>query len=199
MNARLHTDDRFDRLHKSGRVGVHRLIGKPRRFWIYLVSALLGVALLTGAGIVFVQMSGSSIVDWSEEEVGPIAPVAPKVKAELDPEAPVVVLNGTSMPGFGAIVDGIITSNAWGLILFSGEAASNDVQISAVFYSSEADEAAALGLAKELGGVGTFQSSEYDQYGARLVVLLGADYAGPGKEQFVAAEPAPEVEAEETE
>ena len=47
-------------------------------------------------------------------------------------------------------------------------------------------------LAKELGGVSTFQGSDYDEYGARLIVLLGADYAGPGSDQLVVPEPAAE-------
>lgn len=178
--------DRFDDLPKSGRVGAHRIVGSPRRFWIYLVSAVVGVALLTAAGIIAIQVSGASSNSGTEQTDTQSA--EPKVKPELDPEAPVVVLNGTSMPGFGAIVDGIITDNGWGKILFSGEAAANDVAISAVFYSSVADESAALALANELGGVSIFQSYDYTQYGAKLVVLLGADYGGPGSEQFVPVE-----------
>ena len=89
-----------------------------------------------------------------------------------------------------ACPNGAITQNGWGQILFSAPAASSDVKISAVFYSTPEDEAAALGLAKELGGVSTFQSSDYDEYGARLIVLLGVDYAGPGSDQLVVPEPA---------
>lgn len=158
---------------------------------MYAVSALAGVALLTGVGIVVVQSLGDgNMTDWLTEVEEEPVPVEPQVAPALDPAAPVVVLNGTSMPGFGAVVDGIITQNQWGQILFSGDAAASDVEISAVFYSAPEDEAAALGLAKELGGVSIYQNDEYAQeYGARLVVLLGADYAGPGSEQFVPAEP----------
>lgn len=186
--------DRFDDAVKGGRVGAHRVIGKPRRFWIYLVSALIGIALLTGAGVIILQVTGANLQSMAGSGGTATEPTKKpaSVKAELDPTAQVVVLNGTAMSGFEAIVDSAITQNGWGQILFSAPAASSDVQISAVFYSAPADEAAALGLAKELGGVSTFQSSDYDEYGARLIVLLGADYAGPGSEQLVTSEPAAE-------
>jgi len=181
--------DRFDAVERRARVGVHRVIGRPRRFWLYLVSALVGIVLLTGGGILALQMTGANLHNMGGSDTQAETTKKPvAVKAELDPTAPVVVLNGTGMGGFESIVDGAITQNGWGQILFSAPAAANDVQISAVFYSAPEDEAAALGLAKELGGVSTFQSSEYDEYGARLIVLLGADYAGPGSDQLVLPE-----------
>lgn len=189
--------DRFDSVVRSRRVGAHRIVARPRRLWFYLLAGFVAVVLLTGGGMVAVHFMGASVTNLWEEEVPP-PPPAPVVKPELDPTAEVVVLNGTSMPGFGAIIDAIITENEWGQILFSTEAASNTVEISAVFYASVADEAAALGLAKELGGVSVYQSYEYSQqYGARLVVLLGADYGGPGSDQLVLADPSPAVQPEE--
>ena len=185
--------DRFDKLPKSRRVGVHRVVGRPRRFWIYLVSALLGIALLTAAGVIVLQVTGTNFSSLTEELPKPTK-APPAVTPELDPTAQIVVFNGTPMPNFEAVVDSVITQNGWGQILFSSPAASSDVQISAVFYSDPADESAALALAKELGGVSTFQTSDYDEYGARLVVLLGVDYAGPGSEQLVM--PVPEEPAE---
>ncbi len=182
--------DRFDRLPKNRRVGAHRVVGRPHRFWIYLVSALLGIALLTGAGVIVLQVTGADITRLAEEAPEPTK-APPKVTAELDPTASVVVFNGTPTDNFEAVVDGIITQNGWGQILFSAPASSSDVGISAVFYSAAEDEPAALALAKELGGVSVFQTSNYDEYGARLVVLLGTDYGGPGSDQLVIAEAAP--------
>lgn len=176
--------DRFEKPRKSERVGAHRVVGRPRRFWIYLVSALVGVALLTGAGILAIQITGTNLQNLTEETPAPTK-APPSVQPKLDPAASVVVFNGTPMVNFESIVDQLITENGWGQILFSSPAATTDVQISAVFYSDPADEPAALGLAKELGGVSTFQTNDYDEYGARLVVLLGADYGGPGSDQLV--------------
>lgn len=188
--------DRFDNVSRSGRVGAHRIVAKPRRFWLYFFSALIGIALVTGAGIIAVQITGANVSGlWTTEEDRPAVPATPSVDPVIDPAAEVVVLNGTSMPGFGAIVDSLISQNQWGTILFSTDAAANDVEISAVFYASPDDEAAALGLARELGGVSIYQNEEYSQeYGARLVVLLGSDYAGPGSDQLVLADPAAPAE-----
>lgn len=170
--------DRFDRLPRSGRTGAHRLVARPHRFWQYLVAALVGVAVLTAAGVFALQNAGGSLPSFfdSTEE----APEVPQVKPELDPEATIAVLNGTETAGLEASVGQVITDNGWGQIGFTEVAATNDVSISAVFYVSPDDEAAAKGLAKELGGVSTYQSDEYGQYGVRLIVLLGSDYAGPG-------------------
>lgn len=171
-------EDRFDRLPRARRVGAHRMVARPRRFWVYLVSALVGLTLLTGAGIVVVHSLGGAgdFLDRGADE----RPVVEQVKPELDPEAAIAVLNGTTTPGLEVSVGQIITDNGWGQIAFTEVAASNEVQISAVFYTSVADEASALALANELGGVSIYQSYDYTQYGVQLVVLLGADYAGPG-------------------
>lgn len=173
-------EDRFDRVTRSGRVGAHRITARPRHVWQYLVGALLGFALLTTIGILAVQSIGSAgklpIVGSPEATSAP----ATKVPAELDPTATVAVLNGSPTNNLAAALDTIITQEQWGQILFSGSAATSDVQISAVFYMDPADEAAAAGLAAKLGGISTYVTQDYASYQARLVVLLGADYAGPG-------------------
>lgn len=180
--------DRFDRLPKNPRVGAHRISGRVRRFWRYFLVALIAIALLVTAGIIGVNSigsgTGSNGASGSNGETA--APQPAQTQPELDPTATVVVLNGTTTPNLAAGVDEVITRNGWGQIMFSDNAVSSDVEISAVFYASEADEAAALGLAAELGGVSIYESQNYTEYGARLVVLLGADYAGPGAEEAAA-------------
>lgn len=174
------SEDRFERPRRVGRVGAHRLVARPRRFWLYLVSALVGVAVLTGVGIVLIQNIGTDVSSFLENKPEEAATVVEQVKPVIDPEATIAVLNGTPTEGLDASVAQIITDNGWGLIGFSQVAATDDVKISAVFYSDPADESAALGLANELGGVSIYQSDNYAEYGVRLIVLLGSDYAGPG-------------------
>lgn len=176
--------DRFDTLRPGHRVGAHRFRARTRKVWQFLVAGIVGVALLTGAGMLaihFLDVSLTEIIAPEEEE-----PVVEEVQAELDPDATIAVLNGTPDDALGGAVADAIVENEWGQIGFSDIAANREVQISAVFYTSVADESIALGLAKELGGVSTYQSYDYTKYGVQLVVLLGADYAGPGSE---AAEP----------
>ncbi len=172
--------DRFDRLERTRRVGAHRYAAKRHRFWLYVLAIVLASVLLTAGGIIAVQVFGSSVGTFTSdsEEQGAAAPA--EVQGEIDPTATVGILNGTETPNLQAGLESVITANSWGQIAFADYAAARDVQISAVFYSAPEDEVAAAGLARELGGVSYYQSSEYDEYGVRLVVLLGADYAGPG-------------------
>lgn len=171
--------DRFDAPYTGRRVGAHRMGLRPRRVWQYLIAAVLGIAVLTTLGVLAVQRIGADVSGIFE--TGKAAVQVKRVEPKLDPAATVAVLNGTGTDGMQDTVAKDITKNEWGSIAFTDVAAS-DVKISAVFYGAKTDEAAALGLAKELGGVSTYRSSDYDQYGVRLVVLLGADYAGPGSE-----------------
>ncbi|MGO3148214.1 MAG: LytR C-terminal domain-containing protein [Leucobacter sp.] len=175
--------DRFDMVPNSGRVGAHRVTAQPRIVWLYVFATLAGAALLTAIGIIGVNLANSSgslpPLPSETQEI----PAEPQITAELDPEASVVLLDGTSAQGELALrLAPVITSEKFGVILAAVPAASADVEISAVFYADPADEAAALGLANELGGISTYSSTEYTDYGARLVVLLGSDYAGPAKD-----------------
>lgn len=175
------TQDRFERRSPGSRVGAHRFVARPRRAWYYVLAAAVGAAILTGAGILAVQGIGAGVTDLFEGEKP--EEVVKQVQAQIDPEATVAVLNGTETVNLEAEVAQAITKNEWGQIGFAEVAAARDVQISAVFYTSVTDEAAALGLAQELGGVSIYQSYDYTKYGVQLVVLLGADYAGPGLEE----------------
>lgn len=172
--------DRFDRLPASKRVGAHRFTARPRRFWYYFLAAVIAIALVTGAGVIAIQLIGSNVTNFLDPE-NPGSFVA-QTGPELNPDASIAVLNGTEADALGFAVADEITTNEWGQIAFSEVAAQRDVEISAVFYESAADESMALGLAKELGGVSIYQNSDYTEYGVDLVVLLGTDYAGPGSE-----------------
>lgn len=177
-----HPRDRFDEVPRSGRVGAHRFTARPRYVWQYVVAALLGFALLTTIGILTVHSVGAAgRLPTSSPSEGAATSDAPQ--PELNPDATVAVLNGTPTPNLATAVDQLITSEEWGQIRFSGSAAESDVAISAVFYSDEADAAAAAGLAAKLGGISTYITEDYAAYEVQLVVLIGADYQGPGLEE----------------
>ncbi|MGO1539395.1 MAG: LytR C-terminal domain-containing protein [Leucobacter sp.] len=200
-------EDRFDAIPRSRRVGVHRLVPKPRHAWRYVVAGVLAFALLTTGGILWLQTSGSSTGSAISEQIRgeEEAPEPPQVVPELDPEATIAIINGTEVTNLATALDTIITENEWGQILFTGDADTSDVEISAVFYADPADEAVAAGLAAELGGISTYENVDYASYGSRLVVLLGSDYAGPGRDEAEqlttegGAEAAPESNAEDVE
>lgn len=178
-------EDRFDRVARTGRVGAHRVTARPRYVWQFLIAGLLGFALLTTVGVLVVHNIGAAgKLPMLENRPKAAEPVKPEAK--LDPAATVAVLNGSETPNLAASLDKIITDEEWGQILFSGAAASQDVKISAVFYADAADADAAAGLAAKLGGLSTYTTQDYVEYGTKLVVLLGSDYAGPGLEEAAA-------------
>jgi len=181
--------DRFDEIPKRRRVGAHRITTKIRRFWQFFIAAVIGVAVLTGAGVLFVNSLGQDVTQLFDRGNNTDTPTEPTVTPKLDPEVPVAVLNGTTTPGLQETVVAAITEGEWGSVVFADVAAADDVQISAVFYSSAADEPAALALAQKLGGVSVYESADYAQYGAHIGVLLGADYAGPGSDTMTGADP----------
>lgn len=175
--------DRFDRIQPSGRVGAHRVTARPRYTWQYLIAGLLGFALLTTAGVIAVHSIGNTGKLPLTGRPSGGGSVTQTPDAVLNPDATVAVLNGTETQNLAAALDGIITESKWGKIIFSGSASASDVKISAVFYSDPAQASAAAGLAAKLGGLSTYTTEDYASYNADLIVLIGADYAGPGLDE----------------
>lgn len=174
-------EDRFDHPELRGRVGAHRVVAKPRNTWRFVIAGVIGFAILTAIGIFAIERIGANL--GLDERVSQGQSSADAVEPKLDPEASVAVLNGTATPYLAEGVGQVIGDDSLGVIVFAGNAAETDVDISGVFYEDEADIPAAEGLARELGGLSVYQSDGYSAYGARLVVLLGSDYAGPGEEE----------------
>lgn len=175
--------DRFDDVTRSGRVGAHRVTSQPRVARQFVIGGIVAAALLTAAGLLGVNFLNSigKLPAMPELTAENDAPQTPKVRAELDPDATIVVLDGTSPTADIALrLAPIITDTNLGVISFAGPAAESDVELSAVFYKDPADEAAAKGLAKELGGLSPYFTDGYQDYDAQLIVLLGANYTGPG-------------------
>lgn len=183
-NSNMLPRDRFDEPELHGRVGAHRIVGRPNRFWVYAVSALVAIVVLTGAGIAAVMFADVNVTKLFEESNTQDAPKEVKVQPQLDPTAEIVVLNGTPQPDFALIVDEQITLNNWGVVIFAGDAATTDITKTTVYYLVKADEPAALGLAEQLGGAAVELNPAYGEYNAQLVVVLGLDYRGPGQEQL---------------
>lgn len=176
-------EDRFDRIDRSGRVGAHRVTVRPRHVWQYLIAALLGFALLTTVGIVVVQsignVEGLPVLGNNSASKNAQSPA----KAKLDPTATVVILNGTPIPNLAEDLGDIVTQKQWGQVVLTSSTEKPDVKISAVFYRDAADASAAAGLAAKLGGISTYTTENYEDYKAKLIVLIGDDYAGPGLDE----------------
>ncbi|MBL3698889.1 hypothetical protein D3228_04395 [Leucobacter luti] len=162
------------------------MTARPRYTWQFLIAGLLGFAVLTGIGVLAVHAAGNAGKLPVTGQSPSSSATAATPDAKLDPDATIAILNGTTTEHLSSAVGTIITDQKWGSVLFWGSASESDVEISAVFYSDPEDAAAAAGLAKELGGLSTYTTTDYADYAADLVVLLGADYRGPGLDEAAA-------------
>jgi hypothetical protein len=190
--------DRFDDVDRDlTYVGVHR---RERTSWS--VFAPIGVAL---GAIVVLVLAGLWFVDRSDDyltldasDVPVISGEAPPEEAAdepvvLEPEVPeevvavtdptqidtegltLTVLNGTPTQGMAARAVERLVAVGWPEATATN-ADSSDVGQSVVAYSEDADKAIALGIAQELDldADSVVQTTAYP--GARVTVVLGADY-----------------------
>ena len=84
------------------------------------------------------------------------------------------MLNGTSTAGLAASAGERLDAEGWPEQTLTN-AASQEVETSLVAYSSDEDEALARGVAEILGISEVIETDDYP--GARITVLLGADYS----------------------
>ncbi|WP_166986014.1 LytR C-terminal domain-containing protein [Canibacter zhoujuaniae] len=174
--------DRFDDIPIGGgrdaKIGAHRAVPRPAFFGKWVLTVLVLTIIVSALGILWItQWSGGAAV----ADRVTAATKSEKVVAELDPEARVIVVNGTTVSELADSVAGEISNRDLGQVQFTDIAADSDVKISAVFYADDAYEGAAIALARELGGVSHYKSETYAEQPADLVVLLGSDYQGPGR------------------
>lgn len=181
--------DRFDEVPKrsprDARTGVHREVARPPFWGRWFLWMTVSIIILTVIGIFALAQWGRGANDTNEPAGGQESSEV-KARAELDPEATIGVINGTPTDGLGAAVSDEIVKEKWGDIEFVGSADSTDVKISAVFFSDPKFEPAAMALAEKLGGVSSYQNDSYASLGMNLVVVVGSDYQGPGKDNAAA-------------
>lgn len=97
----------------------------------------------------------------------------------INPNATVSVLNAAGVSGLAASVGNTIGANNYGVVQLVTNAPERSAT-SKVVYVDQADSEAAQALASELGTEAVFDAVNYAAYNSQLVVVLGADYSGPG-------------------
>ncbi len=189
--------DRFDDVERDlGYVGTHR---RQRSSWSVFAPIGIGfgaVLVLVLAGVWFVDRSDDYLtLDVSEVPVitGDAPPEESDEPVVLEPEVPeevvavtdptqidtegltLTVLNGTATQGMAARAVERLVTVGWPEATATN-ADSTDVQQRVVAYSDDADKAIALGIAQELDldADSVVQTTAYP--GARVTVVLGADY-----------------------
>ena len=189
--------DRFDDVPRDKKyVGIHRSTRSSASVFAPIGIALGAVVLLVLGGLWFVDRSATNL---TLEDTAP-----PVIDGALDPqpeEAPVVaqepvieealpvtdptqidtegltltVLNGTAAQGMAGRASSRLSDIGWPEATATN-ADSTDVAQSVVADSEDADKASALGIAQLLGleAEAVVQTTAYP--GARITVVLGADY-----------------------
>lgn len=163
--------DRFDRAPDTmARVGAHRAPRPSGRGWVTFAWAALATAMLVGLGVL-----GLTQIDRQVADTG--ATAAPVVRATVDPQIDVVLLNATTTSGLAAGASKKVAAKGWHVVSTANADVTNEATTT-VYYTSADQAGAAAGLAKALGVTRTALSGKFGIKGAsRLTAVLGEDYA----------------------
>ncbi|MDQ0642357.1 LytR C-terminal domain-containing protein [Microbacterium murale] len=171
--------DRFDDVaHASGRVGAHRAEAPGMNGWVVLLWSFVAalVLIVVGIFVALVLMGRINLFPSAEPSIAP----TPEVTGVIDPTYSVLVLNATGEEGLDVDLRDTIINSGWAAESVSyGAAGSQDFADTTVYYVSEADELAAIGLADVIGGAEIVQDDFYadpnDPEQKQLVVVIGTD------------------------
>jgi hypothetical protein len=189
--------DRFDEVEREkSYVGIYRSTRSVASLFAPVGIALGIIAVLIVGGLWFVQSSSTNLAieDTAppviEGALDPVVEAPPVIEKEpmveevlpvtdptqIDTEGlTLTVLNGTAAQGMAARAGTRLSDIGWPEATATN-ADSTDVAQSVVAYSEDSDKASALGIAQVLG-IGenaVVQTSAYP--GARITIVLGADY-----------------------
>ena len=185
--------DRFDELPDDvERIGAHRGPKRRGRGWIGFAWALLATGVLVFGGLFALSQYldddlGLPFFASPEEPVVTPEPTA-TVEPLTDPSTldaargiTIDVLNGTPESGLQTTIFDDLTAAGWP----TGSAApasARDIEDTYIYYSNEADEDVAAGLAITLGH-GEIRLVEADVFpGAEITIVIGTDYLAPAAE-----------------
>jgi len=171
--------DRFDEVARdSGRVGAHRAEAPGMNGWVVLLWSFVAalVLIVVGIFVALLMMGRITLFPAAEPTVAP----TPEQTGVVDTSYSVLVLNATPESGLDAQVRETLINEQWPDDMISyGPAGSQDFADTTVYYVSEADELAAIGLADLIGGAQVEQSDFYanpnDPEQKQLVVVIGLD------------------------
>ncbi|WP_298038788.1 LytR C-terminal domain-containing protein [uncultured Microbacterium sp.] len=173
--------DRFDDVPRSpGRVGAHRAEAPGMNGWVVLLWSVVAALVIVVVGI-FVSLVLMGRIVLSPEVEPTVAP-APQETGVVDTSYSVLVLNATSEEGLEVQLRDTVINGGWPAEdVSSGSTGAEDFPETTVYYVSEDDALAALGLAELIGGARIEQSDFYadpnDPELKQLVIVVGLDRA----------------------
>lgn len=179
--------DRFDETPDDlQRVGAHRAPRPRGRGWIAVGWAALATAILVGAGIFGLSLVNGNIdfhgstpfASGTQSHTPTRTPTpTPTIVPTVNPSLNVNVLNGTTKTGLAKTVADKLTAAGWKVGSYAN-ADNSAIPATVVYYGKPANQAAALGVVQSLPGATIQQSTAYDDTGADLTVVVGANFAG---------------------
>lgn len=186
--------DRFDDIpQEKGYVGLRRR-RRERTFWLIPLGVVVGLSLvLTAIGLFWIDQA-DDYLELDPSEIAITAPPpeeeapSPEPEPEPEPVEPIVnpsadeaedltitILNGTDTTGLAARAGNLLDREGWPEQTRTN-ADEQGVEDSLVAYQTEEDEGLARGVAQILGIDEVVLTESYP--GARITVLLGADFTG---------------------
>jgi hypothetical protein len=187
--------DRFDEVEREpGYIGLRRR-QREKTFWLVPVGIVLGASVVLTAIGMFMVSRADQRLELSPDEIAITEPppeevVAQEPEPEPEPEPveaitnpseeeadglTLTILNGTDTTGLAARAGNLLDREGWPEQTRTN-ADEQGVENSLVAYESEEDEGLARGVAEILGIDEVVQTENYP--GARITVLLGADFTG---------------------
>ena len=146
--------------------------------WIVLLWSFVAALVLIVVGI-FVALVLMGRIDLFPAAEPTVAP-SPEQTGVIDPTYSVLVLNAAGEEDLEVQMRDTIINNGWAAESVSyGPAGSQDFADTTIYYVSEADELAAIGLADVIGGAEIVQDDFYadpnNPEQKQLVVVIGTD------------------------
>lgn len=153
--------------------------------WVVLLWAFVSALVLIVIGVFVALVLMGRISLFADAE--PVAPPNPEVTGVVDMTYSVWVLNATTEKGLEEQMRETLLNSGWAADLVSnGTASSPDFADTTVYYETEADELAALGLADVIGGAQIEQSDVYadpnNPDAKQLVIVIGLDRSSSAPE-----------------
>jgi len=176
--------DRFDVVPDGlERVGAHRAPRKKGRGWLWFAWSALATLILIAAGVtgLFLINGNLNFTNGLPSSTG--TPTAtptptPTITPTVNPALKITVLNGTTIEGAAGSVATTLQNAGWQNIS-TANASDTSITKTIVYYSSEANKAAALGVAQSLPGSTIAVTQVYVDSGADITVVIGSDYTPP--------------------
>ena len=171
--------DRFDYVSRAaGRVGAHRAESPGMNGWVVLLWSFVSALVLIVVGIFVALVMMGRISLFSDAE--PVAPPRPEGTGVVDTSYPVMILNATPEEGLEVQARDALLNAGWDAdTVIYWPAGVQEFAETTIYYETEADELAALGLAEVIGNAQIEQSGVYadlrDQDAKQLVIVIGLD------------------------